>query len=524
MSPDDPPGPPRERLGIVDLGSNTARLVVYRYRRGVRYRMEDEIREPLRLGEGLSASGTLSPAAVERALAALHLYHDYARATGLPTLQVIATSAVRDAGDPSAFLRRLADLDLDVEVLSGVDEARLGVLAIANSFAVDDAWVMDLGGGSAQVSRMIGRRFESGRSVPLGAVRLTEAHLKKDPPRPKHVRKLEDTIALHLGDLAETMAQDDLPLIAMGGTIRNLAKAVQKQDDGYPLDLLHGYFLPRDDFEDLVEDLLDRNARKRAQVRGIHVDRADIILAGALVYRWVLRHGRRDGIRISGQGVREGRFYRAFLPEPHRIEDVRRFSVDNLFRRFPQPEVHTDRVVSLSRTLFEELLPLHGYGDPERQLLWAAARLHDIGTVMNYYDHHKHGEYLVGAAAMPGWSHREQALVALLVRYHRKGNPKPGSYRPVLTADDTRRLRVLTCCLRLAEKLERSRAGRVEGVGAEIHPDAVTLQLAASEPPQVELWEAGKQGPLFEKTFGRPLRLVTVAPLAAARGELCAWP
>lgn len=496
------------RVGIVDLGSNTARLVVYEYEPGTRYRLEDEIREPIRLGEGLGAHGKLSPAAIERALKALRLYHDYSVATELPPLEVIATSAVRDAADRSEFLEKVRHLNLEVEVLSGADEARLAVLAVANSFAVEDAWVMDLGGGSAQISRMTARRPVEPRSVPLGAVRLTEAHLESDPPKPKQVERLEEAVASELADVATRMQQDEAPWIAMGGTVRNLARTIQKEQ-GYTLDLLHNYFLRHEDFEGLVARLLTIPARKRAMVPGIHPDRADVILAGALVYRWLLRQSGRPGIWISGQGVREGAFYRHFLPEPHLLPDVRRFSIENVFRRYPQPEPHTRRVEKLSLRLFDELQPLHGYGPRERQLLEAAARLHDIGTVMNYYDHHKHGAYLVRAAPVPGWSHREQSLLALLVRYHRKGKPKKRGYKALLGKGDRKRLRVLSTCLRLAEKLERSRAGRVEDVEVEVGKKQATVRLLASEPPEVELWEAKKHARLFKKALKRKLRFRT---------------
>lgn len=501
--------PTKQRVGIVDLGSNTARLVVYEFEPGARYRLEDEIREPIRLGEGLGAHGTLSPKAIERAQEALRLYHDYSVATELPPLEVIATSAVRDAADRSEFLDKVKHLNLEVQVLSGPDEARLAVLAVANSFDVDDAWVMDLGGGSAQISRMENRRPVDPRSMPLGAVRLTEAYLKSDPPKAKQVEELEDAVAAEMSDAAERMREDDAPLIAMGGTIRNLARTIQKEQ-GYPIDLLHNYFLRHEDFEGLVARLLSIRAKKRAKMRGIHTDRADIILAGALVYRWLLRHSGRTGIWISGQGVREGAFYRHFLPAPHLLDDVRRFAIQNVFRRYPQPEIHTQRVEKLSLRLFDELEPLHGYGSAERDLLAAAARLHDIGTVMNYYDHHKHGEYLVTAAPVPGFSHREQALLALLVRYHRKGKPKKRGYKKLLGKGDRKRLRVLSTCLRLAEKLERSRAGRVQDVDVEIRKKKATVRLFAHEPPEVEVWEAQKHGFLFKKALKRKLRFETI--------------
>lgn len=498
-----------ERVGIVDLGSNTARLVVYAFEPGKHFRLQDEIRELIRLGSGLWRDGRLNREALDRAVAVLGLYSDFARASGLGRLTVYATSALRDAENRSAFFEQVEPLDLDIQVLSGEDEARLGVLAVANSFDFEDAWVMDLGGGSAQLSRMEGRQADACTSVPLGAVRLTETHLRSDPPAAKEVAALEETVEQELAGIAEQIRSDGRDLVAMGGTIRNLAKAA-KVRQGYSYDLLHGYFLRRDALEELTGRLLAMPAKKRARVRGIHPDRADIILAGALVYRWLLRRSGRGGFWIAGQGVREGAFYRHFLPPPHLLPDVRKFSVRNLFRHYPQPKSHTRRVRRLALALFDALAPLHGWGGRERELLAAAARLHDIGTAVNYYDHHKHGAYLVESMALPGFSHREQALLALLVRYHRKGTPKPGPVKSLLAGGDLERLSGLSLCLRLAESCERSRAGRVEGFEVAIGKKRVTVTLLANESPHVELWEARKHQALFHRAFGRSLRLEAV--------------
>ena len=497
-----------EFLGIVDMGSGSARLVVYQFERQRWYRLTDEIREGVRLGEGFAASGRLSDAAVDRALDALKLYTDYASATELGKLLVIATSAVREAANRAEFLSKLKDFNLEFVVLSGEDEARYGALAVANSFSLPNAWVMDLGGGSAQLSRLEDRVFQGGAAYPLGYVRMTEQFLKQERTSDNEVRDLEKFAKLTLGKTLRQLERNPSPLIAMGGTIRNLAKAVQKSEN-YPLDMLHGYFLTRQKLEALIERLLELPASERSKISGIHVDRADAILGGALVYRTVLREANLEGVFISGQGVREGAFYRQFLPtQPdHLLPDVRGFSVQNLFAHYPQPIQHTEHVKRLSKQLFQLLQPLHGYGASELELLMAAATLHDIGMTVNYFDHHKHSAYLILSGQMPGFSHREHVLIALLAQYHRKGDPKLGAYKALLQADDDLRLTRLAACLRLAEYLERSRAGRVRNLEISIDPHSVTLRLIADQTPRVELWEAAKQGEIFKKAFGRELNL-----------------
>lgn len=495
------------RLGIVDLGSNTARMVVYGYKPGEWFRLVDEIREPVRLGEGMGKTRLLAPTAIDRAVAALRLYAHFAAATSLDPPRVIATSALRDADNASLFFDRVRPLGLQIDVLTGPDEAASGVRAVANSFALDDAWVMDLGGGSAQISEMTSRLFTGGSAYPLGGVRLTEACFANDPPTESEVIALERVVADHLGDAAEAMRQRSVPLVAMGGTVRNLARAVQKRGN-YPLGRLHGYFLERAHLEELLQRLLRLPLSKRRRVGGIHPDRADVIIAGGLVYRWLLRQAGREGLWISGYGVREGAFLEHFLPPPHLVPDVRKFSVNNLFQCYIQPPHHTSNVRRLARRLFDGLMPLHGLTSRAADLLDAAAMLHDIGMVMGYHNHHKHGAYLVETThLLNGFTHREQALLMLLVRYHRKGSPRWGRWNELAQAGDKQLLLHLAVCLRLAEYLERARAGRVSDVRVWITRKTVTLELFADEEPAVEMWEARKHAPLFEQAFGRRLIL-----------------
>ena len=510
-----------QRIGIVDLGSNTARLAVFAFETGRWFRLVDQIRQPVRLGEGLGQDGRLTIAAQDRAEKALQLFSDYAGSTGLPPLEVLGTSALRDAENQQEFLDRVERLGLNISILDGREEAELGVLAVANGFEFENAWVIDLGGGSAQVSRLENRLFREGGALPLGAVRLTEKYLHSDPPKPKEIKRLERAVEQHLGPMASRLAEDVMPVIAMGGTVRNLARAVQKEQQYPLLDRIHGYFLSRDDLEDLVARLLATKAKKRGAVPGIKADRADVIAAGALVYRWLLRQGRVEGLWISGLGLREGALMRRFLPAPHLIANLREFSVKNLLRHYAQSKEHVELTRRLSAELFDGLLPLHGYGSREQILLDAAAVLQDIGLAVNYYRHDRHGAYLVGSAPLMGFTHREQALLALLVRYHLRGRPRLGDFQSLCAPGDKRLLRTLLACLRLADHLDRPRAQRVESLRVEIKESKVVVQVLSDEDLEIELWQIEQHQELFRSAFDRRLVVDTepVSRLGSAGSE-----
>jgi exopolyphosphatase/guanosine-5'-triphosphate,3'-diphosphate pyrophosphatase len=312
---------------------------------------------------------------------------------------------------------------------------------------------------------------------------------------------------MELDEVGEVLAAGSHPLVAMGGTIRNLARVVQRRTR-YPLmDRIHGYFLEREALEALTARLLGIKAKKRARISGIKADRADVIVAGALVYRWLLRRTGREGLWISAHGLREGAFFERSLPAPHLISDLRSFSVQNLLRQYTRSGGHVDQVRHLAGQLFDQLQDLHGFGPPEADLLDAGAQLQDIGLAVNYYRHDRHGGYLVSSAPLNGFSHREQALVSLLVRYHLKGRPRLGGYSRLCQANDQRLLVTLVACLRIAEHLDRSRSRKVEGLRVKTTSKKVTVEVLSREELSTELWELERHRDIFRTAFGRKLQI-----------------
>lgn len=494
-----------QRRGIVDLGSNTARLVDYLVEPGQWYRLVHQIRQPVRLGEGLGRDGLISKAAMRRAEKALEFFGQYATSTGLDRLEVLGTSALRDAANRDEFLSRVSCLGLDIEVLSGEKEARMGVLAVANGFDFERAAVMDLGGGSAQLSFMQERQFVAGQAYPLGAVRLNERFLLSDPPKRRQIEALEAAVESELGEIAKSIRQQELHLVAMGGTIRNLARTIQKGERYALTDRLHGYFVRREALEELTDRLLRRSAKQRARVPGIKRDRADVIVAGALVFRWLLRNSELSGIWISGHGLREGALFQGFIEEPHLIPDIRSFSVQNVLSHYAQPKEHVDQVRRLAGQVFEGLRPLHRYGEREKQLLDAAAVLQDVGLAVNYYRHDRHGGDLVASAPLNGFTHREQVLLALLVRFHLRGKPRLGAFSRLCQPDDEKLLTRLAACLRLADHLDRSRSQTVEDLSVDIGEQEVRVDAYSCRDPRIELDGIEAHESIFESGFGRRL-------------------
>jgi exopolyphosphatase/guanosine-5'-triphosphate,3'-diphosphate pyrophosphatase len=498
------------RLAVVDLGSNSFRLVVFSWEPGQWWKRSDEIYEAVRIGEGLDAGGKLSHKPMERALETVELYAHFCRATAVEVVRAVATSAIRDATNRDDFLRRAA---LDVEVLTTEQEAYYGYLATVNSTSLVDGVALDLGGGSMQLTRVEDRRATDMRSWPLGAVRMTERFLGRERVKPKQVKALRSHVAEALADVP--WLDDDHPpgaLAGIGGTVRNLASAAELME-GLPSFGVQGFPLRRATLDALVDRFLELTPAERGKVPGIKPERGDLILAGALVIQSVMEAGGFDTLEVTEAGLREGVFFASLLDDadPPLFEDVRAASVRNLAAQYHADAAHTEHVARLSLTLWDAL---DGRGDPvERELLWAAAMLHDIGTTIDYDDHHKHSRYLILNAGLPGYSPREIALIGQMARYHRKGSPGLGPFAPLMGEGDAELLTRCSAVLRLAEQLERSRDQAVDRVDVRLDDGRAELRLHAHEDVSVACWAAQRQGDLFRKAFGRELSV------SEARGE-----
>jgi exopolyphosphatase / guanosine-5'-triphosphate,3'-diphosphate pyrophosphatase len=492
------------RLAVIDCGSNSFRLVVFTAGDGW-WKRTDEIHEAVRVSEGQAASGRLEPAPMERALETLELYAHFCRAAGIDEIRPVATSAIREATNQEDFLARARErTGLELEVLPTAEEARYGYLAAVNSTTLADGVALDLGGGSMQLTQVAGRHAAHVRSWRLGAVVMTERFLPEERVRRKQLKALRAHVAEELA--AAPWVRGGGRLVGVGGTVRNLAAASQLQA-GLPSFGIQGHAITRAALDELIERLAELPVSERAKVPGIKFNRADLILAGALVIQSVMEVGGFDALEATHAGLREGVFFESLLGDPPLFDDVRRASVTNLAAQYGADEAHTEHVARLALEIWDSLAEagLHR-GDPaERELLWAAAELHDIGMAVNYDDHHKHSRYLILSSGLPGFTPRETALIAQAARYHRKGTPTMGEMEPLAEPGDEELLGRIATMVRLAEQLERSRDQAVHAARVEVQDGQVALRLEADEDVTIARWAAERQRELFARAFGREL-------------------
>lgn len=507
---------PLRKVAIIDVGSNSFRLIVITYLPGSHFQLTDEVRESVRLVHGLGETGRLAARQMAHAVDVMRLYASFCRASAITEIAAVATSAVREASNQKEFLGWVKrETGIDVRVLSGEEEAYYGYLAAENSTTLRNGFVLDLGGGSLEITRVEDRRNRESISLTLGAVRTTEDWLPEAPAKSGEVNKLRKHIQGQLAALDWFRAKPDTRLIAQGGSLRNAAHIIQKQYD-YPLDELHGYQLHENDLHKVIQRLEPLSVEQRRALPGMKPDRADIALAGAIVIEECMKHAGYEWLTVCSQGLREGVFYEQFLADtakpgaPPIFDNVRQASVMNVANLYGYQKDHVEHVVHLALGLFDQLKHDPLCGPVERELLWAACMLHDIGMSIDYNDHHRHSYYLILNSGLPGYTHRELVLIALATLYHRKGTPNSGDLRDVLDKGDDERLLKMTALLRLAEQLDRSRDGSVRELKLHWGPHSAELEVYSEVDISVALWSANNHTDIFKAAFGKPLEIIHI--------------
>jgi exopolyphosphatase/guanosine-5'-triphosphate,3'-diphosphate pyrophosphatase len=502
------------QAAVIDLGSNSWRLVVFTYAPGMWWKRTDELYESVRIGAGLDATGRLGDEAIARGLETLAVFDRFcvANELGREDVFAVATSAIRDASNGAQFIRRARrKVSFPIEILSAEDEARFGYVAAVNTSTLTDGVVLEIGGGSLQLIQVADRRPQALASFELGAVRLTEHFLAgSGPARKKDMQKLRNHVREALKDL-DWLSSSGRRLVGLGGAVRNLAGAAQHAAG--PIELgIQGYVITPDAMAALTKSLGALKPPERGTVPGIKPERGDIILAAALVLETVLELGGFDGLEATEAGLRDGVFLAQTLladePEPL-FPDVREAAVRNLAIQYESDMTHVEHVARLALQMHDSLsaqklfVPKPG----ERELLWAAAMLHDVGMTISYDDHHKHSRYLILGAELPGFDPRERMLIAQMSRYHRKGIPKLGVLSALARRSDEELLERCSVILRLSEHLERGRDQSVSEARLRANGHGVDLHLEAAGDLMLPRWSVERygDGEAFERVFHRRL-------------------
>ncbi len=518
--PPEPDGPD-VALAAIDIGTNSVHGVVARIAEGEagpRFEILEREKEVVRLGSSAGDIRELGADAIDRTVAALGRFRQVAAVHGAP-ITAVATSAVREAENRDELIDRAWDeAGVHIEVVSGVEEARLIHLGVLQAVPVYDRRLLlcDIGGGSTEL--LVGQRGEvlAARSLKLGAIRLTRRFFDGEAG-PGAVVACRHHIRSTVVPFAREIRRLD-PEVAIGssGTIIALASMAAVRDNGARPRSVRNLVLTRAPLDEVVADLVGApDTAARARLPGLDPARADIVLAGALILEQVVAELDLEELVISDFALREGVLLDAWQRRRgaslHHLSDLRRQSVLSLAAAMDEDRPHSAQVARLALELFDGTRAHHGLGDEHRALLEAAALLANVGLFLSHAQHHKHSYYVIRSTdRLSGFTQDEVELIALVARYHRKSEPR--SKHPefaALSPDAQQAVRVLAGLLRIAIGLDRNHAGRVATAEVSARDGAITIRAvpAGEDDISLERYAATQRKDLLETALGTPIEV-----------------
>ncbi|RCJ33860.1 exopolyphosphatase [Nostoc punctiforme NIES-2108] len=512
-------------IAAIDLGTNSLHMVVVKIDPTLpAFSIIAREKETVRLGDRNLTTGELKPEIIKKAIAALGRFQEVAKTINAETIIAVATSAVREAPNGKDFLHKIeTELGLSVDLISGQEEARriyLGVLS-GMEFNNQPQMIIDIGGGSTELILGDSQQARTLTSTKVGAVRLTSELITTDPISNTEFHYLESytrgMLERSVDEILANLKLEESPrLVGTSGTIETLAMIHAREKSGVIPSTLNGYQFSLKDLQELVNRLRKLSNSERAEIPGMPDKRAEVILAGAVILQEAMTLLGSESITVCERSLREGVIVDWMLTHGL-IEDklryqssVRERNVLKLADKYHINLEYSDRVAKFAESLFDQTQgTLHHWGTDERQMLWAAAILHNCGHYISHSSHHKHSYYLIRNGELLGYTETEIEIIANLARYHRKSPPKKKheNYQSLLTKQQRQIVSQLSAILRLAVALDRRQIGAVAQVQCEYYQQLrqVNLLIFPSQSDDdcaLELWSLDYKKGVFEEEFG----------------------
>jgi exopolyphosphatase / guanosine-5'-triphosphate,3'-diphosphate pyrophosphatase len=531
------------RFAALDLGSNALRLrIVEAHSAGVggreqlsllpegvgSFREVTSLRAPVRLGSEVFLTGKLAMSSIGQACNALREFREAMDLAKVDAYRATATSAVREASNGMTLVERARrEAGIELEVIEGIEEARLIQLAVVRRLGLADkrALLVDVGGGSTELTYLDKGQSAWAISLPIGTVRLLEMYLRGEKTVARARQKLLfEGIDRALGEAVPTLKKLPFELmIGTGGSVDSLVEIcpLKGGHGGYP----RAVDVPT--MKTLLGKLFGMTADERRTTFGLRPDRADTIVPAASIFQRVAETFKSAAIVAPGVGLKEGileELVDKYFDRWDKESEVRAVTdaCIRLGNRYGFDREHGERVAGFAMQLYDDLVTYHGFGERERLLLRASALLHDIGDYVRYDGHHKHSYYLIQHSDIMGLTPDERAIVANVARYHRKSPPDPAhpNFRD-LEKDARTKVRGLAAILRIADACDREHLGKVKAVRAEVDAGKrrVALHLSGEDDRELEEWTLRAKSELLRDVFHLDVQIVGSPPPLARPEE-----
>jgi exopolyphosphatase/guanosine-5'-triphosphate,3'-diphosphate pyrophosphatase len=510
------------QIAAIDIGTNSVHMIVVRVRPDLSFEVVDREKVMVRLGAGGLDGRALTREAMTASLQALSKFKRLAESHGVDVILAAATSATREARNGGEFLARIeAETGIRPRVITGADEARL--IHQAAVYGVDvgmaRAVVIDIGGGSVEITHGTATQIQAARSFKIGVIRLTERFVHSDPLSGRDEEKLTRHVLNEIDRHCEQITAAGFDrVIGTSGTIMSLGAVAVALTTGAPPSELRNLRVSANQIRRLRKEIVGLSPEQRLALPGLDPRRADLAVAGALLLDLILRRLDAESLTLCDLALREGlvldyiRRNSKQIARVDRIPDVRRRSTIELAERCSYYAEHSQQVARLALAIFDQTRAVHGLTDREREWLEFASLLHDIGSHISFARHHRHSYYLIVNGGLRGFQPDEIEVMALVARYHRRGTPKRSHDEYAqLPAHLRRTVRMLSSILRVAECLDRSHTQAISGLDLRDRGKDVLIQLHTSADAELELWATNRHLGPFEKLVGKPVHLEVAA-------------
>src|SRR5579871_6484756 len=497
-------------FAAVDIGSNSVRLSIAELRRGHLVALHQD-REVTRLGEGVFRDGDLDPQAMAQTLKVLRRFHRSTQSYAVERTRVVGTSALRDCNNARLFAEWIKTATgWNLEVITGLEEGRLIHLGVISSLRTlpPKLLLIDLGGGSCELTLSEKGHIKEIVSLPLGAVRLTQEFIHHDPPNKADLKRLHEFIVQEVANVSRKITRADVrAVIATSGTAAALAGAANS------LRISRTGTVSQAVAEKLARRLAKLTARQRTAIKGINSKRAQIIVAGAAVYAHVLRACGLKSFRYSPLGLRDGILAQMAAEYDQHTRSHRQLKADrqdvllNTSKRYGVDLENAEQVRKLALTIFDQIKSVHGLSRECREWIDAAAMLYEVRMCINPVGLHRHAYYVISRSELYGFTPLQRKVIATIARF--QGNSKPqlrDRLIKILPAQIRSDVIKSTALLRVARALNQGRLSAVESIRVVARGGEVTLNVEAGRTgADLELWAGEKERAYFREVFGREL-------------------
>lgn len=503
-----------EKVGIIDLGSNSARLVIVEMLGDGHFMVVDQIKESVRLGEDMERDGYLKPQRIAETIRTLKMFRRLCYAYGIDKIIAVATAAVRRAKNQRSFLDEVANsCGIKLKVLSAEEEAMYVYRGIINTMDIPKGLIVEVSGGGTKIVYYNRRNLLNFATLPFGAITLTELFAGDGLSGEEQAEKIEKFFEQQLQTIDWLKDIDpETQLILVGGSFRSLGR-ISKMMKKSPYPIIHNYHVSLNEFDVIYKKLCGMELDKKKRIKGVSSARADILPSAlAAVRPFFNKCGFTEAV-ISGSGLREGIMFNYAMPITFEkpISDVLGYSLRTLVKYCHCNENHVDQVLNLCIQLFKQLRVLHKFPRQYLRMLKVAAMLHDSGTSIKYYDYQKHSAYIILNSSLYGISQRETVLSALIASVYKNDDFSMSElvkYKEFITEADVDVIRKLAIILRIAEALDRSMSGSVVGLSCDILGDSVIMKTELKGDASLEIKEAMTASQDFHRIFKKNLDIL----------------